>query len=437
MASLPSRAPFPVVAPPSPFPTLSRALLIAALRALLVVDVRASTTTCAASPPSTRARILPTALHLPGHPSLLPSTLPSSMPPFLTLSWAACLTSLQAPPPPPPPWCAFFCRFCTTSSFSLLPICLFLLLLSSFLPPFHASPPFLHLLPLRICHLGVCYRLPLGDRDPPSSPNSAPSPSSSSSLSLYFPHPLTSSSASLLSLSAAAGSCPCFVAFHTFPPRISPLSGAAADYFAAIPPRISPLSSTAADYLTAVPPCITPLSSAAADYPAVFPPPLMSPLSGAAAHYSAVIPPPLISPNSGAAADYSAMIPPPLISPPSSAAANYSAIIPPLISPLNDSASDYLVSIPPPLLSPHMCSIATPFPQRGLFSLLPLLPYLLSYPCPPSLRSLRCPFLPLHLSYLPMDFPSSLPLCLGSAIPSPSPLLCRCHLWYWFSGLCL
>ncbi|CAI5532190.1 unnamed protein product [Closterium sp. Naga37s-1] len=41
-----------------------------------------------------RARVLPTALH-----SL--ATLPSSQPPFLTLSWAACHTSLQAPSPPP------------------------------------------------------------------------------------------------------------------------------------------------------------------------------------------------------------------------------------------------------------------------------------------------------------------------------------------------
>ncbi|CAI5500970.1 unnamed protein product [Closterium sp. Naga37s-1] len=194
----------------------------------------------------------------PSHPSLLPATLPSSLPPLLTLSWAACLTSLQAPSPSP--WCTFFCRFCTTSSFSLHPIRLFtLLLLSSFLPPFRASPPFLHLLPLRICHLAACYRLPLGDRAPPSSTHSAPSPSSSSSLSLYFPHPLTSSSASLLFLSAAAGS-----------------------------------------------------------------------------------------------------------------------------------SADYLIPIPPPLLSPHICSIATPFPRWGLFSLLPLLlctsaltrllPYLLSHP---------------------------------------------------------
>ncbi|CAI5964455.1 unnamed protein product [Closterium sp. NIES-64] len=110
---------------------------------------------------------------------------------------------------PLPSWCAFFCRFYTTSSFSPHPIRFFtlLLLLSSFFPPFRASPPFLHLLLLHICHLATCYYLPLGDRDPTSSPQSAPSPSSSSSLSLYFPHPLTSSSASLLSLSVAAGSC--------------------------------------------------------------------------------------------------------------------------------------------------------------------------------------------------------------------------------------
>ncbi|CAI5533492.1 unnamed protein product [Closterium sp. Naga37s-1] len=90
-------------------------------------------------------------------PSISLATLPSSQPPFLTLSWAACHTSLQAPFPPPrgAPSSAVFC---TTSSFSPHPIRLFtLLLLSSFLPPFRAFPPFLHFLPLRICHLAACY----------------------------------------------------------------------------------------------------------------------------------------------------------------------------------------------------------------------------------------------------------------------------------------
>ncbi|CAI5508890.1 unnamed protein product [Closterium sp. Naga37s-1] len=95
-----------------------------------------------------RARVLPTALHLLGHPSLLPATLPYPL--------VGGLPHLPAGAFPSPPWCAFFCRFCTTSSFSPHPIRLFtLLLLSSFLPPFRAFPPFLHLLPLRICHLAA------------------------------------------------------------------------------------------------------------------------------------------------------------------------------------------------------------------------------------------------------------------------------------------
>ncbi|CAI5506706.1 unnamed protein product [Closterium sp. Naga37s-1] len=95
-----------------------------------------------------RARVLPTALHLHGHPSLLPATLPYPL--------VGGLPHLPAGAFPSPPWCAFFCRFCTTSSFSPHPIRLFtLLLLSSFLPPFRAFPPFLHLLPLRICHLAT------------------------------------------------------------------------------------------------------------------------------------------------------------------------------------------------------------------------------------------------------------------------------------------
>ncbi|CAI5489050.1 unnamed protein product, partial [Closterium sp. Naga37s-1] len=55
----------------------------------------------------------------------------------------------------------------------------------------------------------------------------------------------------------------------------------------------------------------------------------------------------------------------------------------------------------------------------------------------PPLLSLRCPFLPLHLSYLPLDLPPSPPLCLDSAVPSASSLFCRCNLWYWFFDLCL
>ncbi|CAI7927885.1 unnamed protein product [Closterium sp. NIES-54] len=55
----------------------------------------------------------------------------------------------------------------------------------------------------------------------------------------------------------------------------------------------------------------------------------------------------------------------------------------------------------------------------------------------PTLRSNRYPFLPLHLFSLLLELPSSPPFYLDSAVPSASPLFCRCNLWYWFSSLCL
>ncbi|CAI5514401.1 unnamed protein product [Closterium sp. Naga37s-1] len=190
----PSRRPPPAPPRRAPYPPPCRALCPSSTRSASPPSTRAASppSTRAASVPSPRARVLPTALPLPGRPPL-----PSRK--------ASCLTSLQAPSPP------LMVRL-------LLPLLHHLLLLPSPHPPplpppplfipssLRASPPFLHLLPLRICHLATCHWLPLGDRDPTSSSHSAPSPSSSSSLSLYFPHHLTSSSASLLSLSAAAGS---------------------------------------------------------------------------------------------------------------------------------------------------------------------------------------------------------------------------------------
>ncbi|CAI6009201.1 unnamed protein product [Closterium sp. NIES-65] len=262
-------------------------------------------------------------------PSMSPTTLPSSRPPSHTLSWAACVTSLQAPSPP-----LMVCL--------LLPFLHHLLLLPSPHPPLHPPPPPLPILSSLLC---------LSSHPPPPSPPHLP----------------------------PSCVCPCFVAFHTFPPPLlSPLSGVVADYPATIPPRISPLSGATADYFVAIPPpLVSPLSSAAADYFAAILPPLVSPLSGVAADYFAAIPPPLVSPLSGTAADYFAAIPPPRISPLSGAAAHYPAIIPPpLMPPLIGAAADYFAAIPS--------------------------------------------------SYLP----SSPLLCFDSAIPSASPLFCRCNLWY-------
>ncbi|CAI5520074.1 unnamed protein product [Closterium sp. Naga37s-1] len=260
----------------------------------------------AASPPSMRARA-----SCPP-PSISLATLPSSQPPFLTLSWAACHTSLQAPSPPPP-WCAFFCRFCTTSSFSPHPIRLFTSSSSphSFLPsvpflPSSTSFPSASATWLRVtdCHLVIVTLLP--------------------------PHtPL----------------------LHPPPPLLSP----------SISPTLSPL-----------------------------PPPLFSPYLLQLLTTSPLFL--LFFSLSNTAL---------LLSPP----------------PYGASSHSYLSSSALP---------SSPFPRRTSS---PTIAF-------PTLRPLRCPFLPFRPSYLPLYLPSSPPLFLDSAIPSASPLFCRCNLWFWLSGLC-
>ncbi|CAI5973352.1 unnamed protein product [Closterium sp. NIES-65] len=355
-------------------------------------------------PPSTRARALPTALHLPSHPSLLRPPLFSrsrpASPPCMRLpsSCGVPSSAVFAPPPPSP----LTPSATSTSSFSP----------HSFLPsmpllPSSTSFPFASATWLRVtgCHFVIVTLLP------PHTPLLHPpppllSPSISPTLS-PLPPPLFSPN--LVQLVAVRVLSPIF--FNTFPPplvsplrwrssrllrrypsstsfsphkrssrllryylssscfspqrrinsllRRCPSSYFSPQHFATIPPRISPLSGASADDFATILPLVSPLSGAAADYFAVIPPPLISPLTGAAADYSAVIPP-LMSPLSGAATYYFVVIPP-LISPLNGSTTDYLAPIPPLISPLNGSAPDYLAPIPP-LLSPHICSITIPSP---------------------------------------------------------------------------
>ncbi|CAI7766016.1 unnamed protein product [Closterium sp. NIES-54] len=369
-SALPRRAPCSHVVRPAllthasalPLPSHAR-LVCRRLACLRFVRRRHACTTC--PPPSLSP---PPILSFP-RPSSLPPLSRASSPPFVVR---------QTPPPP-----SFSCLFCTTSSLSAHHI---RLLHSS--PSLLSSLPFLLLLPSSTSFLSAspatscCRCLSFGDRAPISS-YSAPSPSSSSYLSpstspTFSPLPPPLFSPYLLQLVAD------YVLSTTFPPLVSPLSGAAADY-TVIPPLVSPLSGAAPDYSTVIPPpLVSPLSGAAEDYSTIIPPPLVSPVSGAEANYSTVIPPPLVSPPIGSAADYFTPIPPPHVSPTNGSAADYIAPFPPLFvtmpsqdsilgaSPLMDSR--FVVPLPPPFQSTTSHS---PSPTAAALSLLRTLDFVL------------------------------------------------------------
>ncbi|CAI5504685.1 unnamed protein product [Closterium sp. Naga37s-1] len=305
-APSPGRAPCLVVAPPSPPPTSSRALLTAASRALPVVDVRGRPAVDARPPRRRCARA-----SCPP-PSISLATLPSSQPPFLTLSWAACHTSLQAPSPPP--------HGAPSSAVSAPP------------PPSPLTP-------------------------------SASSPSSSSPHSFLPSVPFLPSSTSFPSASATwLRVTDCHLVIVTLLPPHTPLLHPP-------PPLLSP----------SISPTLSPL-----------PPPLFSPYLLQLLTTSPLFL--LFFSLSNTAL---------LLSPP----------------PYGASSHSYLSSSALP---------SSPFPRRTSS---PTIAF-------PTLRPLRCPFLPFRPSYLPLYLPSSPPLFLDSAIPSASPLFCRCNLWFWLSGLC-